>query len=108
LELAVHELTTNAVKYGALSFGEGQVLVRWTMDHGTDGVRLALDWIEQNGPPVPASPQRGFGMTFIERGVSPDPRGEPKIAFRPTGVQARLSVPLRGRRTAPADMGGTA
>ena len=94
LGLAIHELTTNAVKYGALSIPSGELSITWTVENvdGTEKLRLA--WDERNGPPVAESARRGFGSMLIERGVSHDLSGTATIEFRPEGVQARLVVPL--------------
>ncbi|WP_428485504.1 CheR family methyltransferase [Rhodopila sp.] len=108
LGIAVHELTTNAAKYGALSVPEGRVTVTWDVDCGTDGDRLALDWIEQDGPPVTRPVRNGFGMTLIERGLAHDLGGEARIEFRPTGVQARLHAPLHGSRAGQLKRSATA
>ena len=61
--LMLHELGTNAAKYGALSASAGTVEIRWLVRDG----RLALNWTERNGPPVTAPSRRGFGSTLIER-----------------------------------------
>ena len=90
LGMAIHELATNAAKYGALSVPEGDVAVTWTVERSGDEEYLALDWIEQNGPPVTAPVKKGFGTILIERGLSHDLAGEAKIQFLPNGVQARL------------------
>jgi two-component sensor histidine kinase len=60
--LALHELATNAGKYGALSTDRGRVYVRW----GTDGDAFTMSWIEREGPPVSAPPRRGFGTIVME------------------------------------------
>ena len=90
LGMAIHELATNAAKYGAFSVPEGHVAVTWTVERSGDVQYLALDWIEQNGPPVTAPVKRGFGTVLIERGLSYDLAGEAKVQFLPDGVQARL------------------
>jgi two-component sensor histidine kinase len=87
--MAVHELTTNAIKFGALSVPEGKVEVDWT-----GGEMLALTWVERNGPPVTRPERRGFGMTLIERVFAHDAGGQANIDFRPEGVVATLRAPL--------------
>ena len=94
--IAIHELTTNAVKFGALSVVEGSVAITWATDHGVDGEDLVLDWVERNGPPVTPPEHYGFGMTLIERGLSYDLSGEVKVEFAPAGVKATLRAPLTG------------
>jgi len=96
LGVAIHELTTNAAKYGALSVvAEGTVAVTWAIDNGAGGEDLVLDWVERNGPPVSPPERYGFGMTLIERGLAHDLSGEVKVEFEPTGVRARLRAPLK-------------
>ena len=60
LGMAVHELATNAAKFGALSVPEGDVAVTWVVEGAEDGEHLMLDWIERNGPPVKEPAQRGL------------------------------------------------
>jgi len=94
LEMAVHELTTNGVKYGALSVPEGCVDVSWTIEKIAELNWLVLKWVERNGPPVTPPEHRGFGMTLIERGFAHDVGGEATVEFTPKGVIATLRAPL--------------
>ncbi len=91
LALAMHELATNAVKYGALSTAEGRVAVTWTVD----GDQLDLAWRETGGPPVRGPVKRGFGTRLLEQGLSEELKGPVRLEFRPEGlvctVQARLA-----------------
>ncbi len=96
LGMAIHELATNAAKYGALSVSEGDVSVTWAVERDGDQDHLVLDWVEQNGPPVVAPAKQGFGTVLIERGLAHDLSGEAKIAFLPDGVRASVRAPLRG------------
>jgi two-component system CheB/CheR fusion protein len=96
LGMAMHELTTNAVKYGALSVAEGNVEVSWSVDFTASPERLVLKWVERNGPPVVPPERRGFGMTLIERGFAHDVGGEVEVAFAAKGVDATLRAPLLG------------
>jgi two-component sensor histidine kinase len=98
--MAVHELTTNAVKYGALSVPEGDVAVTWSIEVLDEENTFSLDWRERNGPPVSA-PKRGFGLTLIERGLSHDLAGRAHVEFLPEGVHATLCAPLRRRDQRP-------
>lgn len=92
LAMTLHELATNAVKYGALSGEAGTVSVVWSIVRGADGDRLHLAWEERGGPPV-APPQRaGFGTRLIERGQDSD--GVVRLSFAPTGVTCAIDVPL--------------
>ena len=95
LGMAIHELATNAVKYGALSVPEGDVAVTWIVERTGDDMHLVLDWTEKNGPPVTAPTKRGFGTTLIERGLSYDLGGVAHVTFLPDGVRASLRAPLR-------------
>ena len=81
LAMALHELATNAVKYGALSNKVGTVEVSWTLPNGATPPRLTLRWAESGGPPVKAPRRRGFGSRLIERSLAQDLDGEVKIAL---------------------------
>jgi PAS domain S-box-containing protein len=90
LALAIHELATNAVKYGALSVAAGRVEIRWRLEDG----RLRLLWRESGGPAVEPPPKRGFGSRMIERGLAAELGGEVTIEFRPEGVRCTVDAPL--------------
>jgi two-component system CheB/CheR fusion protein len=94
LGMAIHELTTNAVKYGALSVPEGNVKVTWQVQQDVGGGELALDWIESDGPRVEVPTSRGFGMILIERGLKQDIKAHVDVEFAMTGVHARIRAPL--------------
>jgi two-component sensor histidine kinase/CheY-like chemotaxis protein len=94
LNLIVHELATNAAKYGALSREGGEVRVGWTVD-GYDGDRrLRLEWKEAGGPEVTPPKRRGFGSTLIERSLTYEFDGAAELDFQPEGLVCRLSLPL--------------
>lgn len=95
LGLALHELATNAAKYGALSVPTGMVSVEWTLSE--PGLCL-VTWREMGGPPVQKPDRRGFGMDLIEKIVSRELNSEVEISFEPTGVICKLAVPLRDQR----------
>jgi two-component system, chemotaxis family, CheB/CheR fusion protein len=98
LALALHELCTNAVKYGALSNDEGRVRIEWTVA-GTDGAReLRMHWTEIDGPRVAPPKRRGFGSRLIERGLGQDLGGVVRIDFAPTGVTCSINAPLETAR----------
>ncbi|HKP77885.1 MAG TPA: PAS domain S-box protein [Phenylobacterium sp.] len=90
LGLAMHELATNAVKYGALSTTAGRVEVRWT----TSGGRLTLTWRETGGPRVSQPPRRGFGARLLEHGLADELRGCVRLEFRPEGVLCVVEATL--------------
>jgi two-component sensor histidine kinase len=95
LGLALHELATNAAKYGALSVAEGRVSVTWTLP-GPD--RCEVLWQESGGPQVSQPTRRGFGLELIERIVSSELKSQVEIRFEPDGVTCRLQVPRRPER----------
>jgi len=90
LSLAVHELATNASKYGALSVETGKVAVNW---RHIDGGGMELRWVETGGPTVRKPHRRGFGSTLIERALAIETGGEARIDFMSTGVQCVVLVP---------------
>lgn len=91
LGLVLHELATNAIKYGALSNAAGYIVVTWGMiGQGKVGA-FRLEWSEHNGPPVTPPARRGFGSKLIERGIG---GGHVVIAYPPEGVTCTLTVPL--------------
>ncbi len=94
LAMALHELATNAVKYGALSNKAGMIEVSWKVQNGAAPPRLTLRWIEVGGPPVVAPRRRGFGSRLIERSLANDLDGHVDIAFAPTGVVCTVDAPI--------------
>ncbi|MFA7584842.1 MAG: CHASE domain-containing protein [Novosphingobium sp.] len=96
LGLALHELSTNAAKYGALSVPEGRVEVSWKMA-GPD--LCEVEWKERGGPPVSQPTRRGFGADLIEKVVSHELNSPVNIAFEPDGVRCNFKVPVRDRPT---------
>ncbi|HEX2554086.1 MAG TPA: PAS domain S-box protein [Microvirga sp.] len=91
LGMVIHELTTNAMKYGAFSRPEGQVAVEW--DGRADGT-LRLTWRETGGPPVAVPQGRGFGSRLIEQAVTRELDGHVEMQFAPEGLRCRVTVPL--------------
>jgi PAS domain S-box-containing protein len=87
--LALHELATNAGKYGALSTGAGHVDVRWQID----GDLLTMSWTEHGGPPVKPPDQAGFGTMVITSLVKQSLGGEVQLDFAPTGLAWRVTCP---------------
>ena len=89
LALLLHELATNATKYGSLSVQEGRVDVTWSMDAMSSpesGRRLHFVWRESGGPLVEEPASRGFGTKLIERGLASALGGRPALTFRKEGV----------------------
>lgn len=89
MALVIHEMLTNAAKYGALS-DNGSVSIDWRVDE--DG-SLLLDWTESGGPPVVAPTRRGFGSTVIERSIPYDLGGHAEVAYRLAGIEAHFCIP---------------
>lgn len=89
--LVLHELATNAAKYGSLSTPEGEVHVTWTVVGGNPK-RLRMLWEEKNGPTVATPETTGFGTTLIERGI---PDAKVRREFRPEGFVCSIEVVLR-------------
>jgi two-component sensor histidine kinase len=90
----LHELGTNALKYGALSTERGRVSVRWAIDNG----RFRLRWEEKDGPPVSPPGHRGFGSRMIERGLAAELQGEVRIDWQPQGVVCTIDAPIEAIR----------
>jgi two-component sensor histidine kinase len=87
--LALHELATNAGKYGALSTDAGRVEIGW----GTDGDTFTMRWIERSGPPVSGPKQRGFGTTVMETMVERSVDGAVELDYAASGLTWRLTCP---------------
>lgn len=96
LSLMMHELGTNAAKYGALSRPDGCVSVAWSLDGDDRDPTVRLCWAESGGPPVAMPARKGFGSRLIERGLSGAVGGETVVDFAPDGVICRISAPLSG------------
>lgn len=94
LSMALQELTTNAVKYGALSNATGKVDIVWKFEPAEPGNRLHLRWQESRGPHVPAQTRQGFGSRLIERSLARELNGEVQIEFRPAGIVCTVDAPL--------------
>jgi two-component sensor histidine kinase len=94
LGLILHELASNAIKYGALSVPAGRVLIAWRQASDLDRRRIELDWIESGGPKVVAPGDLGFGGRLIERSLDKVLESSVKLDFAEGGVEARISFPL--------------
>lgn len=92
--MALHELHTNAVKYGALSVGEGKVSLNWSSESAPEAT-LCLTWREAGGPDVRAPAKRGFGTVMIESILASDMGGSVALQFPPEGVCCEIRAPLR-------------
>ncbi len=92
LGLMMHELSTNAIKYGALSTPTGRVAITWSIDEAAAPPRFRLLWAESGGPPVSEPTRKGFGSSLITRGVGGLKGGAVTLAYRPEGVECRVEV----------------
>ena len=91
IAVTLHELATNAAKYGAWSVPEGHVRVDWSRT--ADG-QLILRWSEAGGPAVKPPTRRGFGTRVIESMIQGQLRGEMNLAWRPKGLACEFTVPV--------------
>jgi two-component sensor histidine kinase len=87
--LALHELATNAGKYGALSTDSGRVDVSW----GTDGDIFTMSWTERDGPPISAPKRRGFGTIVMEAMTERSVDGKVDLDYALSGLTWRLTCP---------------
>jgi len=90
LSIALHELATNASKYGALSGDAGHIEVRWSL---ADGM-IHCGWCEKGGPPVEQPHHAGFGTRLIQRNLATELGGSALIEYRPEGVVATITAPV--------------
>jgi PAS domain S-box-containing protein len=96
LAMSLHELCTNAMKYGALSSGAGTVQVKWKVQSELDQESsfLRLVWKERGGPPVKTPTSRGFGTVMLERALAAELNGAVKLYFEEDGLRCEISAPL--------------
>ena len=94
LSMALHELMTNAAKYGALSNEVGRVVLTWRRIKGDEGERLRLTWKENDGPPVSTPTRQGFGSRLITGGLARELGGEVTLAYPPGGVVCEIDAQL--------------
>jgi PAS domain S-box-containing protein len=94
LALTLHELATNATKYGALSGDAGGVRVSWSLDRSDSEPQFRFEWQEHGGPPVTKPTRTGFGSRMIERSLAGYFKGTANLAYLPDGVVLSLEAPL--------------
>lgn len=94
LGMAFHELTTNALKYGALSMPSGRICVDWDIRALRGGRELSLRWTECGGPPVRPPQRRGFGTMLIDRVLGPQAQAETQLTYDPSGVIFEMRSPI--------------
>jgi two-component sensor histidine kinase len=90
----MHELATNAAKYGALSVPDGRVQIAWS--HTADG-QLIIRWSESGGPPVQVATRNGFGMRVIDSLIRGQLNGEARFDWRPEGIACEIVLPAGSR-----------
>jgi len=88
--LVIHELATNAAKYGSLSQPHGHVVISWEIRNDVGEPQLTFSWVERGGPPVQTPAHQGFGSRLISAALS----GTPRIAFDSQGFEYKVDVPL--------------
>jgi two-component sensor histidine kinase len=91
IAIVLHELVTNASKYGALSTPLGRITVRWDWRGAKEG--LSLEWIEANGPAVAVPSQTGYGIRAIQRLIPHELGGTVDLTFEASGLRCRIELP---------------
>jgi len=105
ISLAIHELATNAQKYGSLSIPGGLVSIDWGAEENSPAESFVITWKESGGPRVTPPTKKGFGRVLLGKAIALDLQGAVELTFDPEGVQCRLSMPLTqiARRDEPLD-----
>ncbi len=93
LSMVIHELCTNATKYGALSAPGGRVSISWSATQDTPK-RFVLHWKESGGPPVVEPSRKSFGSRLIEQALPGQLQGEARLRFDPDGLSCEVNIPL--------------
>ncbi len=99
--LALHELATNAAKYGALSTPDGVVTISWDVAEPLGEPWLTLRWVERGGPPVQPPSRQGFGSRLIQRSLSAEIGGMATLDYAPDGLVCVMEAPIRRRGKPP-------
>jgi two-component system, chemotaxis family, CheB/CheR fusion protein len=94
LAMAIHELVSNAAKYGSLSVPDGRLAVAWRSIGGAANRKLKLIWTEAGGPLVKPFSRKGFGSKLLERSLVHDFDGTVNLEFNETGLRYSIEVPL--------------
>jgi two-component sensor histidine kinase len=102
LGLALHELATNAVKYGALAQASGRLAIAWEIKSKSEVSRVALDWVESgvDMPPAAVPKRKGYGSELIERALPYQLRAKTRLDFHPDGVRCAIEVPVQWKEVA--------
>jgi two-component system, chemotaxis family, CheB/CheR fusion protein len=93
MAMVLNELTTNAVKYGALSNRSGRLQLTWRLDGSAGSQWVHLQWIETGGPPVAPPSRHGFGSSLIERTITYQLGGTATPEFRAEGLYYEMAFP---------------
>jgi two-component sensor histidine kinase len=94
--MAIHELTSNSVKYGSLSSEFGSVLVTWHVVGEGERARLRLEWVERGGPAVRPPTRQGYGSRVLDRILVAQVRAEVSMDYTPQGLVVTIALPLDG------------
>lgn len=92
--MALHELSTNAAKYGALTSESGRILIAWQIQGDGADRQLVLRWQESGGPPVVQPTRKGFGSLLIERALASELRGEVRVGYETSGLECTIIAPI--------------
>jgi two-component sensor histidine kinase len=99
LSMVLHELATNALKYGALSNGRGRVELKWMVKPVLDQSELLLTWSERGGPKLAPPAEKGFGLKMIERTLAAEPGGNVQFEFPPDGLRSSIRLRLSSQNS---------
>jgi two-component system, chemotaxis family, CheB/CheR fusion protein len=97
LALAIHELATNALKYGALSRPTGRIEANWRIDQTAERQEIVFEWREKGGPEIEAPQRKGFGAELLQRTLAFELKGKTELAFDPAGLRCTITIPLNRR-----------
>ncbi|GJD66320.1 HWE histidine kinase domain-containing protein [Methylobacterium frigidaeris] len=97
VSMALHELTTNAVRHGALAHPGGRVVVTWKVEDDSDGHRLAWTWNEHDGPPPTLPTREGFGTRLLNKILTAQVAAEVDVGFESDGLRVHVRLPLERR-----------
>lgn len=97
--MALHELTTNALRNGTLAHPGGKVVVTWTVEDGEAGRWLTWAWNEHDGPPPSLPTREGFGTRLLNKILTAQIAAEVDIAFDTDGLRVNVRVPLGSRQS---------
>ncbi|KWV57045.1 methyltransferase [Bradyrhizobium macuxiense] len=95
--LTIHELATNALKYGALSQTAGRIEISWRIDGTADPQQLVFDWRERGGPAVTPPKRKGFGSELLERTLAFELKAKTALSFDPSGLHGTITIPISSR-----------